>query len=129
MLQNTFREVVVGPGGLAQIPSRTPPIKAQWLTLWQRGGAALCVIFAPHKLLCVRRLAGTVMWATVLPIDVAKTRIQTATPGSPRDAGILRNLSMLHREGMRSLTSASNDTLPLLSSNMADYGALRWNVF
>ncbi|CAL8469238.1 g8779 [Coccomyxa elongata] len=44
-------------------------------------------------------LAGTVMWATVLPIDVAKTRIQTATPGSPRDVSILRNLTMLHREG------------------------------
>ncbi len=44
-------------------------------------------------------LAGTVMWATVLPIDVAKTRIQTATPGSPRDVGVLRNLTMMHREG------------------------------
>ncbi|EIE21149.1 hypothetical protein COCSUDRAFT_48294 [Coccomyxa subellipsoidea C-169] len=44
-------------------------------------------------------LAGMVMWATVLPIDVAKTRIQTATPGSPRDVGVLRNLTMMHREG------------------------------
>jgi hypothetical protein len=44
-------------------------------------------------------LAGTVMWAAVLPIDVAKTRIQTATPGTPRDVGVLRNLAMMHSEG------------------------------
>ena len=38
-------------------------------------------------------------WATVLPIDAAKTRLQTATPGSPRDVGIIRNLRMMYREG------------------------------
>ena len=35
----------------------------------------------------------------MLPVDVAKTRIQTATPGSARDVGILRNLAMMYREG------------------------------
>lgn len=38
-------------------------------------------------------------WATVLPIDAAKTRLQTATPGSPRDVGVIRNLQMMYREG------------------------------
>ena len=38
-------------------------------------------------------------WATVLPVDAAKTRIQTATPGSPKDVGILRNLRMMYGEG------------------------------
>ena len=35
----------------------------------------------------------------MLPIDAAKTRLQTATPGSPRDAGVIRNLQMMYREG------------------------------
>ena len=38
-------------------------------------------------------------WATVLPVDAAKTRIQTATPGSPKDVGILRNLRVMYAEG------------------------------
>jgi hypothetical protein len=41
------------------------------------------------------------MWTTVLPLDVAKTRIQTAQPGTPWDTGVLRQLSMLWREGGR----------------------------
>ena len=41
-------------------------------------------------------------WATVLPIDAAKTRLQTATPGSPRDVGMIRNLRMMYREGAHS---------------------------
>lgn len=66
------------------------------------------------------------MWATVLPIDVAKTRIQMATPGSPRDVGILRNLTMLHREGMPSLTViAGSDTVFLFSTILVHCGALR----
>lgn len=36
--------------------------------------------------------AGVVMWAAVLPIDVAKTRLQTATPGSAWDVGIAAHL-------------------------------------
>jgi len=35
----------------------------------------------------------------VLPIDAAKTRLQTATPGSPRDVGIVQNIRMMYREG------------------------------
>jgi hypothetical protein len=41
------------------------------------------------------------MWTTVLPLDVAKTRIQTAQPGTSWDTGVLRQLSMLWREGGR----------------------------
>ena len=44
-------------------------------------------------------LAGTIMWATVLPLDVAKTRIQVAMPGSKRDLGLLATLAKLRREG------------------------------
>ncbi|EFN50961.1 hypothetical protein CHLNCDRAFT_141587 [Chlorella variabilis] len=44
-------------------------------------------------------LAGMVMWAAVLPLDVAKTRIQTAYPGSYQDVGVARQLHMVYREG------------------------------
>ncbi|PSC76045.1 mitochondrial arginine transporter BAC1 isoform X1 [Micractinium conductrix] len=44
-------------------------------------------------------LAGMVMWAVVLPLDAAKTRIQTAYPGSPHDVGVLRQLRVMAREG------------------------------
>ncbi|KAL4424570.1 hypothetical protein ABPG77_009154 [Micractinium sp. CCAP 211/92] len=44
-------------------------------------------------------LAGMVMWVVVLPLDTAKTRIQTAYPGSAADVGVLRQLSTLRREG------------------------------
>lgn len=40
-----------------------------------------------------------IMWAIVLPLDTAKTRIQTAYPGSPYDVGVLRQLRLIHREG------------------------------
>lgn len=57
-------------------------------------------------------LAGTLMWATVLPLDVAKTRIQTAHPGSPWDVGVARHLGMLWREGgARSLWAGLAPTL------------------
>lgn len=46
-------------------------------------------------------LAGMVMWCVVLPLDTAKTRIQTAHPGSAHDVGVLRQLRMLQREGER----------------------------
>jgi hypothetical protein len=41
------------------------------------------------------------MWTAVLPLDVAKTRIQTAQPGSSMDTGVLRQLQLLWREGGR----------------------------
>lgn len=43
-------------------------------------------------------VAGTVMWAMVLPLDVAKTRLQVAHPGSPRDVSMLRQLRLMARE-------------------------------
>ena len=43
--------------------------------------------------------AGMAMWTVVLPIDAAKTRIQTAWPGSTRDVGLLKQLRMMYREG------------------------------
>lgn len=46
-------------------------------------------------------LSGMIMWATVLPIDVAKTRMQTAWPGSARDVGIATQLRNMYREGGR----------------------------
>ncbi len=44
-------------------------------------------------------LAGMAMWMLVLPIDVAKTRIQVAHPRSPEDVGLWRQLVMLHARG------------------------------
>jgi hypothetical protein len=41
------------------------------------------------------------MWTAVLPLDVAKTRIQTAQPGNRMDTGMLRQLQLLWREGGR----------------------------
>eukprot|EP00882_Tetradesmus_deserticola_P016494 GHRQ01017623.1.p5 GENE.GHRQ01017623.1~~GHRQ01017623.1.p5 ORF type:complete len:107 (+),score=40.28 GHRQ01017623.1:144-464(+) len=41
------------------------------------------------------------MWTTVLPLDVAKTRIQTAQPGTAWDTGVVQQLRMLWREGGR----------------------------
>eukprot|EP00955_Chlamydomonas_euryale_P102213 365402-Chlamydomonas_euryale.AAC.9 len=35
------------------------------------------------------------MWTSILPIDVAKTRLQTASPGSPWDVGVARHLQMV----------------------------------
>ncbi|EFJ41041.1 mitochondrial substrate carrier [Volvox carteri f. nagariensis] len=43
--------------------------------------------------------AGTLMWAAVLPIDVAKTRLQTSTPGSKWDVSLRTHWLMLWREG------------------------------
>jgi len=65
-------------------------------------------------------LAGTVMWAAVLPIDVAKTRIQTATPGTSRDVGVLRNLTMMYREGLLLHAVMCSSIVHLLA------GALLW---
>ncbi|GAB4822826.1 hypothetical protein N2152v2_009872 [Parachlorella kessleri] len=57
-------------------------------------------------------LAGMAMWATVLPIDVAKTRIQTAWPGTPLDVGVARQLQLLYAEGgLRSLYAGLSPTL------------------
>ncbi|KAF5843124.1 hypothetical protein DUNSADRAFT_2160 [Dunaliella salina] len=42
-------------------------------------------------------VSGMLMWSLVLPIDVAKTRLQTASPGSPWDAGVVAHLRMLWR--------------------------------
>ncbi|PNW71127.1 hypothetical protein CHLRE_17g747797v5 [Chlamydomonas reinhardtii] len=56
--------------------------------------------------------AGTLMWALVLPIDVAKTRLQTASPGSPWDVGLMQQWAMLWREGgLRSLYAGLTPTL------------------
>ncbi|GLC50024.1 hypothetical protein PLESTB_000334400 [Pleodorina starrii] len=56
--------------------------------------------------------AGTVMWAAVLPIDVAKTRLQTARPGSEWDVGLRKHWLMLWREGgLASLYAGLTPTL------------------
>ncbi len=46
-------------------------------------------------------LSGMIMWATVYPIDVAKSRIQTSWPGSTRDVGLISQLRNMYREGGR----------------------------
>jgi hypothetical protein len=56
--------------------------------------------------------AGMLMWTAILPIDVAKTRIQTAWPGSAHDVGILQQLRLLHCEGgVRRLYAGLTPTL------------------
>lgn len=61
-----------------------------WETLVDGASAATC-----------GAAAGMVMWAAVLPLDSAKTRIQTAWPGSPRDVGVMAALRAIYREGGR----------------------------
>jgi hypothetical protein len=52
------------------------------------------------------------MWACVLPLDVAKTRLQTAGPGSPWDVGVSRHLVMLWQEGrLKALFAGLSPTL------------------
>jgi hypothetical protein len=65
-------------------------------TLWQQ------LQDAASAILC-GGLAGMAMWVTVLPIDVAKTRVQTAWPGAPNDVGMLRQLRLLYAEGAPAL--------------------------
>ncbi|KAJ9514609.1 hypothetical protein QJQ45_016335, partial [Haematococcus lacustris] len=48
-----------------------------------------------------------VMWAVVLPLDVAKTRLQVAVPGSAWDVGVAQHLRMIHGGRRRSLGSHS----------------------
>lgn len=61
---------------------------------------------------CACRFFCAQMWGTVLPLDVAKTRIQTAQPGSAWDTGVLKQLRMLWQEGgRRSLWAGLSPTL------------------
>lgn len=43
--------------------------------------------------------AGTVMWAAVLPLDAAKTRMQVAKPGAARDVGLWSQLRIMRQAG------------------------------
>ena len=53
------------------------------------------------------------LWASIMPIDVAKTRIQTAT-GADAGMGIMRTLRALYHEGNRWLLLLPPLPLPLL---------------
>ncbi|KAL6759485.1 mitochondrial carrier domain-containing protein [Haematococcus lacustris] len=86
------------PGSSGTSPERGPgpvssPGQQQQHSLWgsavrEAGAAVLC-----------GGCAGSVMWAVVLPLDVAKTRLQVAVPGSAWDVGVVQHLGMLWREG------------------------------
>jgi len=68
-------------------------------------------------------IAGMLMWTVVLPIDAAKTRIQTAWPGSEHDCGIVEQLRRIYREGgRRSLYSGLSPTL----IRAAPANAMQW---
>jgi hypothetical protein len=41
------------------------------------------------------------VWTAVLPLDVAKSRIQVASPGTPWDVGVPAHLRQLWAEGGR----------------------------
>eukprot|EP00803_Ostreobium_quekettii_P008881 evm.model.scf_335EXC.7 EVM.evm.TU.scf_335EXC.7 scf_335EXC:36030-41569(-) len=57
-------------------------------------------------------IAGIIMWSCVLPLDVAKTRIQTTYPGSTTDVGIAQHLRMmLLSGGVRALYAGLTPTL------------------
>lgn len=93
----TLRDWLPGKrtGGVAGQP------RSLWQTATDAGSAILC-----------GAASGMLMWATVLPLDVAKTRIQTAWPGSEHDVGILKQLRRLYKEGgRRSLYAGLTPTL------------------
>jgi len=70
-------------------------------------------------------IAGGLMWACVLPVDVAKTRIQLLRPGAPR-AGLLPTLAALAREGgRRSLWAGLAPTL----ARAVPANAAQWLAF
>lgn len=70
-------------------------------------------------------IAGGLMWACVLPFDVAKTRIQLLRPGAPR-AGLLPTLAALAREGgRRSLWAGLAPTL----ARAVPANAAQWLAF
>jgi solute carrier family 25 (mitochondrial carnitine/acylcarnitine transporter), member 20/29 len=64
-------------------------------------GGILNTILDATSAITAGAISGMVMWATVLPIDVAKTRMQTAWPGSARDVGLITQLKNMYREGGR----------------------------
>ena len=65
------------------------------------------------------------MWACVLPVDVAKTRIQLLRPGAPR-ASLLPTLAALAREGSaRSLWAGLAPTL----ARAVPANAAQWLAF
>lgn len=65
-----------------------------------------------HKHTHIHTLFLCQMWSTILPLDVAKSRIQVATPGSPWDVGVTAHLRSLAREGgARALWSGLAPTL------------------
>ncbi len=55
-----------------------------------------CVIRLIHS--SAVNLAGCPYLLQVLPIDVAKSRLQVARPGSQCDMSLLQNLRLLHKE-------------------------------
>ncbi|KAK9819709.1 hypothetical protein WJX72_001523 [[Myrmecia] bisecta] len=74
-------------------------------------------------------ISGTVMWAAVLPIDTAKTRIQTAYPGSANNVGILANLQLMYHAGGRHALYAglAPTLLRAFPANAAQW--LTWEFF
>ena len=58
-----------------------------------------CLCCLPPFALPAAAAAAAASPQAVLPLDTAKTRIQTAHPGSYYDVGVLRQLRMMHREG------------------------------
>lgn len=66
----------------------------------ENSGIGQVILDASSAITC-GAAAGMLMWAAVLPIDVAKTRIQTAWPGSPGDVGLVQQLRILYRTGGR----------------------------
>ncbi len=79
--------------GLRVSPARSlPHVEAHAMWLWY----VVCGVVVR-----VRQRAEARGRAQVLPLDVAKTRRQTAGPGSLYDVGMARNLQLLYREGGR----------------------------
>lgn len=66
-------------------------------------GTGLAAIIAESSgVIVAGGLSGMCMWAAVLPVDVAKSRMQVAQPGGKYDQSLMRNLAMLYGErGLR----------------------------
>mmetsp|Transcript_14356 Transcript_14356/g.43357 ORF Transcript_14356/g.43357 Transcript_14356/m.43357 type:complete len:303 (-) Transcript_14356:2366-3274(-) len=81
-----------------QIPGRAPQEDAGS----PQPISVLAILTDSAAVIAAGGFSGMCMWAAVLPIDVAKSRMQIAQPGTKHDRSLAANLRMLYRErGLR----------------------------
>lgn len=70
------------------LPGRPEDPTVRFRSFWEIVGDATSAIVCGG-------LAGMLMWSTILPLDVAKTRLQAASPGEKYNVRIAKQLIMV----------------------------------